>query len=51
MQKVLNITETVDITHVDAHVSKTKSRDNNVRILCSLTFSVLCSVFMHASFL
>ena len=41
----------VETTPVDARVSKTKSHKNTVRLLCSLTLSVLCWVFVRASFL
>ena len=51
MQKGLRIKDKLDTTPVDARGSKTKASDNTVRPLCSLALSVLCLVFMRASFL
>ena len=37
MHKLLRINDEVDTTPVDAHVSKTKSLDNAVYPLCTIT--------------
>ena len=41
----------VDTTPVDARLIWTKSRVNNVRLLCSFALSVPCWIFVCASFL
>ena len=51
MQKLLRTKDEVNTTSVDARVSKTKARENTVRPLCFIGSSLICLVFVHASFL
>ena len=51
MQKILRIKDEFDTNTIDARVSKTKYRNNNLCPLCLLALSVIFLVFMRTDFL